>query len=459
MARLRSTIARTFNQTTLIVLYLLGTVLFVVLGWRLQHKAFPPPAASGQIFVAVFVQHPSAQVDLIAYINPNQPSEDQLAVRARSGNPGNGLVIIQCPSNPHSTFPQTNAVLTSAAAPPTQIESQQNVIEEPDLSLSRATSRFSLGCFQQVPPGTYNIANVTLPALGTDQAIAAVRTFPILYVDKKILVQIFPGAQCPAPVSSPATTSPTDSASPSTTASSSGSTITSVSPSATQSVPVVNASGSSAAAPASATASPSITGNPDCFVKQPAGSSFSEYYIPKTLRTEENLRQINWKGYTYETEFPNPVSQSSDDIRWDGSSGLSPSVTVADPTNEREVSQDSFISGILYGVAGGTAVSFIDHVVQACEKRRAWKRNSKADPDLGRNSIMIIEPAADDGSHYLRFVNGDNGQDQVRARQAQRIRSLPPGLKGSRSYERRSQQTEKAKRLIKRWQANSRRAP
>jgi hypothetical protein len=97
-------------------------------------------------------------------------------------------------------------------------------------------------------------------------------------------------------------------------------------------------------------------------------------------------------------------------------------------------------------------------MVQASEKRRAWKRNSKADPDLGRNSIMIIEPAADDGSHYLRFVNGDNDQDQARTRQAHRIRSLPPELRGSRSYERRNQQTGKARRLIKRWQANRRRA-
>ena len=144
MAGLLSGVTRVFNQKTLIILYIAATIAFGYSGYRLQHKAFTQPPSSGQVFVAVFVQHPNAQLDLIAYINPNQPSEDRLAVRVRSGNPGQWLVIIQCPSNPHSSFPRNNATLTSAAAPPTQIESLQNVIEKYG---SSRTSRFSLGCF------------------------------------------------------------------------------------------------------------------------------------------------------------------------------------------------------------------------------------------------------------------------------------------------------------------------
>jgi len=445
MASLLNGATRIFNQKTLIILYLVGTIAFGYSGYRLQHKAFTQPPSSGQVFVAIFVQHPNARLDLIAHINPNQPSQDQLAVRIRSGNPGQWLVIIQCPSNPHSSFPQNNATLTSAAAPPTQIESLQNVIEKYGSPSSSGTSRFALGCFQQAAPGTYTIANVTMPALGTDQAIADVRIFPSLYADQHVIVQIFPGAQCPVPEPSPAPTSSTTSGSPSVTPS--------ASLSVAASTPATAASGSTPSGAANAPP-PSVV-SPDCFDKPPAGTSFSEYYIPKALGTEETLSQIDWKGFTYETEFPNPIDQSSDDIMWRGSSGLSPSIAVANPANDRTVGQDAFISGILFGIAGGTAVSFIDHLVQVNEKRRARKRNSNGALDRDRQEIIILEPAADDGSHNLRFVGSEgNGHGQLSTRQVPSIRSVPARLRGSRSTERRRNQMENTRRLIKRWRAD-----
>ena len=319
MPSLRSFIARIFNQTALIVVYAVGTAVLIFLGFMLQHKAFTRPAASGPVFVAVFVQHPNAQLDLTAYINPTQPSADQLAVHVKSGNPGQWLIIIQCPSNPQANSFPHNATLTSAVPPPTQIDSQQEVIENTGAS---RTPRFPLRCFQSAPPGKYNIANVTLPALGTDQGIADVGHFPILYADKSQLVQVFPGAQCPVPAPSPVPTMSTASASPSVT--------TSASLSVTASAPTTNTGGSAqrTSPPASATASPPSLQSPDCFSKPPAGTSFSKYYIPKTLKTREILSQINWKGYTYETEFPNPIDQSSDEITWAGSSGLRTRETV-----------------------------------------------------------------------------------------------------------------------------------
>jgi len=104
MASLLNGATRIFNQKTLIILYLVGTIAFGYSGYRLQHKAFTQPPSSGQVFVAIFVQHPNARLDLIAHINPNQPSQDQLAVRIRSGNPGQWLVIIQCPSESAFVF-------------------------------------------------------------------------------------------------------------------------------------------------------------------------------------------------------------------------------------------------------------------------------------------------------------------------------------------------------------------
>lgn len=340
-------------------------------------------------------------------------------------------------------FPN-NATLTSAVPPPTQIESQQKVIEKTG---SSRTPPFPLRCFQSAPPGRYNIANVTLPALGTDQAIADVGQFPSLYADKELLVQVFPGAQCPVLAPSPLPTTPTASASPSVT--------TSASPSVTAPAPATDTGASTqpTSPSASATASPPSLQSPDCFAMPPTGTSFSKYYIPKTLKTHEIISQINWKDYTYENEFPNPIDQSSNKITWAGSSGLSPSVTVADPANDRAVSEDTFIAGILLGIAGGTAVSLIDHLVQANEKRRARKRNSENVPDPG--STIILEPAADDGSHYLRLAgSGANDQNQLSIRQGLRSRSIPSRRQGSRPYKRqKDQQAEKARRLIRRWQA------
>jgi hypothetical protein len=440
MSSLRSSMHRIFNQTTLIAIYTVMTILAVIFGLRLQHKAFTPPAASGPIFVAVFVQHPNAELDLKAYIDTGQPSADQLAVRVKSGNPGQWLVIIQCPSNPQANLYPQNATLTSAVPPPTQIDSMQKVIEE--TGMPSRTSPFSLHCFQPAPPGAYNIANVTLPALGTDQAIADVGHFPTLYEDKTQLVQVFPGVQCPVPA-------------PSSAASASSSVTTSASPSVTPPAPSTGTGGSTqpTSPSASATASSSSPQSPDCFATPPAGTSFSKYYVPKTLKTQEILNAINWGGYTYETEYPNPVTESSDNITWAGSSGLSPSITVADPANDRAVSEDTFISGILFGIAGGTAVSLIDHLVQVNEKRRARKRNSENVPDP--QSTIILEPAADDGSHYLRLTgSGANGQNQLSSRQELKPRPLPPLRKAGRSNERRgNHQTEKTRKLIKRWQA------
>lgn len=88
MSSLRSSMVRIFNQTTLIVVYAAGTAVFVLFGLSLQHKAFTRSAASGPIFVAVFVQHPNAQLDLTASIYPSRPSADQLDVRVKSENPG-----------------------------------------------------------------------------------------------------------------------------------------------------------------------------------------------------------------------------------------------------------------------------------------------------------------------------------------------------------------------------------
>src|SRR5689334_13740865 len=415
MSSQRSPMARIFNQKTLIVIYTVVTTLAVFIGLRLLHKAFTPQAASGPIFVAVFVQHPNVQLDLTAKIKTDQPSADQLTVHVKSGNPGHWLVVIQCPSNPQADLYPHNATLTSAVPPPTQINSAQEVIEETG-SPSR-TSPFPLGCFQPVRPGTYNgtynIANVTLPALGTDQAIADIGHFPTLYEDKAQLVQVFPGAQCPVPA-------------PSSAASASPSATTSPIPSVTASASSTDTGGGteSASPHGSATASSPSVQIPDCFVAPRAGTSFSKYYIPKTLKTREILSAINWKGYRYETEFPNPVNQSSDKITWTGSSGLSPSITVADPNNDRTVSEDTFISGILFGVAGGTAVSLIDHLVQVNEKRRARKRNSENVPDP--RSTIILEPAADDGSHNLRFTSGEaDGQSQLAIRPELRPPPLP----------------------------------
>jgi hypothetical protein len=354
---------RFIHDHGLIFIFAIGIAVCVGFGSTLEHRAFTPPSPPGQASAVVFVQDPAAVLTLTATVNPGSPWSDKLTVHVK-GAPkklGRWLLIIECP--PRSANSPHPARLVSEPVTQTSVPASAVTV----YSGAGRSRTVKLGCFIRVgsnslnqsnTPGYASIGSVTLPALETDQTLQGALTAPTLYEDRETaagpvrLIEVFPGATCPSPV--PAVNQPT--ATPA------------ISPSG------VAASGPSPQPTSASAANPTSSPNPGipgCFGQAQTDAAFSEYYLPSSVQTKETLTNVNLTGYQVESIFPapqitpdkgSPGQGVAEDYIWTGLSSLSPSLIVSNLAGQQEVSHYTFLAGILLGIAGGAAASFLQEV-------------------------------------------------------------------------------------------------
>ncbi len=326
------------------------------------------------MYAAVFVRDPAAHVNLSAEVYPDAPWTDSLTVTVSGVSPRQAgwLLVIECPAGAPS---QSRAVqLYSATAPQTQGAATLATVH-PDVTNRKSTALFD--CFS--PPGgtqgllgtsgyTPSLANVSVPGLQLDQGMVGASGLPVLYAQQNRpggavskLVQVFPGVGCPsaAPTTVP-TASSSGAASPSASPSSSVSPSPSVSPSASPSP--------------STSQQPTATANPSCLNLAPTGATFIPYEIPATETTTETLNQVPTGGYQI-SMFPNgnPINEKGgeESIMWSApAAALDPNFDATNTAAEADASRDIFISGVLFGVLGGTAVAFVDHLYEVLNDKK-----------------------------------------------------------------------------------------
>lgn len=413
-------LSRGFNGMTLVVIYLVAGFVIGALAYHFQHEGFTPPTIPGQVYVSVFEQNPAAELQLAASINAKDPGVDTVTVTDLKGNPGRWLLIIECPSQVSETAgsaPATNAAMYTETplqiqlvpAAPSPADKPSQVIEKLGKPFRpRGESHtFGLGCFTS-QTGSYSIGNVALPALGTDQAITTepgdIQGLPELYAEKNVLVESIGNPLCPgstastgagpSPDTGSSGTAPvSSSASPSGTASAA----TIVGPDATAtpspSVPPsgnVNPSGSdtpSGSESPSATA-PSGPQSPACFFQSPPTVPPVDYFLPRTLTTEETVTQVNLSGgWVLQSQFPTGTTDNNT-ITWEGAAGLSPDIHADNPSADSNSNHATFLSGILWGVVGGAGVSLVDHLERVNSERRERKDEQTKESESGAHSVI-----------------------------------------------------------------------
>jgi hypothetical protein len=367
---------RFIHDHGLIFIFAIGIAVCLVVGSTWEHRAFTPASPPGQAFAVVFVQDPAAAVSLTAIVNPNSPWRDKLTVHVKGASKklDRWLLVIECPpgsaNSPYlGKLVSEPVTQTSVAAPGVTV-----------FSGAGKTRSVKLGCFIRVQsnsfnqsntPGYASIGSVTLPALETDQALQGALTNPTLYEERGIsagsirLFQVFPGATCPSSAST--ITQPT--------------TVPANSPSAaTTSGPSPQPSSTAAATP---TSSPG-PGVPGCFGEGQTDATFSKYYLPSSVQTKETLTNVNLTGYQVESIFPapqitpykgSPGQGVAEDYIWTGLSSLSPSLIVSNLAGQQAVSHYSFLAGILLGIAGGAAASFLQEVWP----KIVWPKSSRTE--------------------------------------------------------------------------------
>lgn len=370
------TLRRFIGRFWLAALYLLVTAALGVIGWDLQHTVFHPPLPAGQMYAAVFVRDPAAHVNLSAEVYPDAPWTDSLTVTVSgvSSRQAGWLLVIECPAGAPS---QSRAVqLYSATAPQTQSAATLATVH-PDVTNRKSTVLFD--CFPS-PGGlqgllgtsgyTPSLANVSVPALQLDQAMVGAAGLPVLYAEQNHpgggvsrLVQVFPGVGCP---SAAPTTVPT--------ASSSGA----ASPSPSPSVPSSGSPPVSPSASPSASPQPTAPANPGCLNLAPTGASFIPYEIPSTETTTETLNHVATRGYQI-SMFPNgnPINEKGgeESIIWSApGAALDPNFDATNTAAESDASRAIFVSGVLFGILGGTAVAFVDHLHEALSDKKGKPR-------------------------------------------------------------------------------------
>jgi hypothetical protein len=338
----------------------------VVLGWgglRLQHVVFHQPPPPGQVYAAVFVLDQAAHVSLSAEIYPDEPWIDSLSLtvkdvpRRQSG----WLLVIECPANAPYQTPAVRLYSYSKAL--SQTQSAPTIVGF-YAGTASTESRINFHCF--LPPGTSSgalgtsqnppsLANVSVPALQLDQGMAATQALPVLYARQNLpggpisqLVEVFPGVGCPSVTPTPAPAA-------------SGSAAVSASSSAAASPQPSGGPTGAAPSPSQQATAPAT---PSCLGLVPAGTKVIQYGIPGTEATAETLNHVDPKGYQI-SMFPVGTTMG-DSITWNSAqSALDPDFNATNIAAENDASRDIFISGILFGLLGGTAVGCAEHVFQA----------------------------------------------------------------------------------------------
>ncbi len=354
------------------VFYFAATGVLGLAGWSLQRTVYDPPPPPGQMYAAVFVRDPAAQVTLSADIDPDQPWQDSLTVsigRVPAGQAG-WVLVVECPG---SVSPPSAVPLYSEAAPQAQSAATLAAVISGVASPRRS---IMFGCFAK-PNSLFgttgysaSLANVSLAALQLDGGMVDAQGLPVLYAQQsrpgetvRRLVQIFPDVSCPSPTPTP---TPTTSSSAAMTQSPSAAATASASP-------AVSSSPTPSASPSPSLPSVTTAANPGCLNLVPSNAQLIKYQIPDTESTVETLNSVNYRDYQL-SMFPTGDSAAENNgdesIIWKSASAQDPSFEATDAAAQLNGQRDIFISGILWGIMGGVAVAGVDQIYQAYQERK-----------------------------------------------------------------------------------------
>ena len=328
-------------------LFFLGGAIAVGLGFFLQRQAFPQsdPSPFAQVSASVYTSLNPSRVLLRAKIEPNAPQNDRLniTVKGPHGEPDPWLLVVTCGRRVRGSV---GMQLTGVTAPRSTwvLASVYNVsyrsIRLPCVSaapvLPGGDINLSLPVLEQVSVG---------PSSAADTPLYVVRGTSAGHRIAKV-VEFFqaPEASCPVPG-----TTPTPSAS------------------------------ASATATSAATASPSarasaVTASASCYTQLPAGTVAAKYSFPASVTTSETLEQVSLSGDRIDSMFPPGQITSDDRIIWQGATGLSPSLSASSLAGAENASRDGFFAGLLYGLAAGLFVPFLQGLSESHDNVRKRQR-------------------------------------------------------------------------------------
>jgi hypothetical protein len=317
-----------------------------LVAYNLQQTAFPQSGFSqGQITVSVYVRITPARLTLrsYAYLNPHNDTLSVNVVGPKSvSDPW--LLVVQCPPVPGLSPATSNAYgIYSEGTTGKQLLGNAIVTVHDGRNWSG-----SLGCFKMskttstAPTGNQNV-NVTLPVLEENPfAESAQAADTPLYVERstsgkqliKDLVEVIqpPGTSCPSAGSGQAQAAPpsgqSESASPN-----------------FYSVPT--------------------TGNISCYTQVFPNTHATKYYIPGSMATFDTLENVSLSDDRVDSMFPTGQITSDGKIIWQGSSPLSPSLSATNLPSAAKASEATFFAGLLYGLATGLLIPFLQGVPDA----------------------------------------------------------------------------------------------
>lgn len=327
--------------------FLAAAIVLAFLGWRLQSQAFPEsgPSPFSQVTATVYTSDRDASVLLQSTIQPNATDNDTLdiTVKEPKGAIAPWVLVVTCP---HSVRGQV----------PMQL---QGVVGQEPIEVLASVYHVShktvpIGCFPQ-PHGNARAAptvvaagqdiNLSLPVLEQSPLPQSATASTPLYVvrsnsgEQRIqkLVEVLqaPESSCPTP-----------------------------------------APGSSYAPPSGSSAS--------CFTRLPAGTAATRYSIPKAVTTAETLSNVSLSGDRIDSMFPPGQITSNDEIIWQGTSGLGPSLSATSLSSAESSSKAGFKAGLFYGLAAGLFVPFLQDVSQAAKETRKPREGARKDVAISR---------------------------------------------------------------------------
>jgi len=320
--------------------FLLLAMVLAVAGWVLQNKAFPKSSSSpfAQVSATVYTTSSKARVLLQSTIQPNASQQDTLDITVKEPEGVNTpwVLVVTCP---HRVRGQVPLELQGVAGqqPMEVLASVYDVGHE----------TVPIGCFP--PARGHAQANSKLVAAGQDISLS----LPVL-------------EQSPLAQSSAASTPLYVVRS------------TSGSQRIEKLVEVLQAPGSSCPTPGSTYATPSGS-SASCFTSLPAGAAATQYKIPQSVTTSETLTNVSLSGDRIDSMFPPGQITSNDEIIWQGTSGLSPSLSATNLSSAENSSKAGFLAGLLYGLAAGLFIPFLQDVSQAVKTTRPPRAGAAAE--------------------------------------------------------------------------------
>jgi hypothetical protein len=106
--------------------------------------------------------------------------------------------------------------------------------------------------------------------------------------------------------------------------------------------------------------------------------------VLEPVTTAETLTSVSLSGDRIDSMFPPGQITSNDEIIWQGTSGLSPSLSATNLSSAENSSKAGFLAGLLYGLAAGLFIPFLQDVSQAVKATSSPREAAREEAATGR---------------------------------------------------------------------------